>query len=56
MPPPIRKATASRMASTVLTWMATKVVITGPTTQMISWAEASSEYSGVSWVEFTIFG
>ena len=30
--------------------------MTGPTTQMISWAEASSENSGVSWRELTIFG
>lgn len=36
--------------------VATSVVTTGPTTQMISWAEASSEKSGVSWRELTIFG
>ncbi len=47
---------ASTTASTVLTCVATKVVMTGPTTQMTSWAEASSEKSGVSWREFTILG
>ena len=40
----------------MLIWIATKVVMTGPTTQMISCAVASSENSGVSCREFTIFG
>ena len=44
------------MAHTVPIWVATNVVTTGPTTQMISCAEASSENSGVSWREFTILG
>ena len=48
VPPPSRKASATRMASTVLTWVAMRVVITGPTTQMTSWADASRENSGVS--------
>ncbi len=56
MPPPTRKASARRMASTVLTWKAMKVVITGPRTQITSWADASRENSGVSCREFTILG
>ena len=56
MPPPTIIAAASRMAHTVPICVATNVVTTGPTTQMISCAEASSENSGVSWREFTIFG
>jgi hypothetical protein len=56
IPPPIRNAAASRMPATELTWMATKVAMTGPSTQMISWADASRENNGVSWRELTIFG
>jgi hypothetical protein len=56
MPPATMSAAASRMPQTVPIWVETKVVTTGPTTQMISWADASSENSGVSWREFTILG
>ena len=56
MPPPIIMAAASRMPHTVPIWVDTNVVTTGPKTQMISCADASSEKSGVSWREFTIFG
>ena len=55
-PPPTRNATAVRMPATVETWVPMKVTTTGPATQMISCAEASSENSGVSWRELTIFG
>ena len=40
----------------LLTWMATKVAMTGPSTQMISCAEASRENSGASWRELTTLG
>ncbi len=43
-------------AGTVPTWVATNVISTGARIQMISWSEASSENSGVSWRELTIFG
>jgi hypothetical protein len=56
MPPPTMSAAASRMPHSVPIWVETNVVTTGPTTQMISCADASSENSGVSWREFTIFG
>lgn len=56
IPPTTRKTIASATASTVLICVATNVVTTGPTTQMISCAEASREKSGVSWREFTILG
>ncbi len=44
------------MAQVVEICVATKVVITGPAIQMISWAEASRENSGVSCLEFTMVG
>ncbi len=47
---------AMTIPSTVEIWIETKVTSTGPAIQMISCAEASSEKSGVSWWEFTIFG
>ncbi len=56
MPPTTIIAAASRMPQTVPIWVDTNVVTTGPTTQMISCAEASSEKSGVSCREFTILG
>jgi hypothetical protein len=56
IPPPIMSTAASRMPQTVPTCVDTNVVTTGPTTQMISCADASSENSGVSCREFTIFG
>ncbi len=56
MPPTTIIAAASRMPQTVPIWVDTNVVTTGPTTQMISCADASSEKSGVSWRELTIFG
>lgn len=56
MPPPIRNAAAVRMPATVEIWIDTNVVSTGPRTQMISCAEASSEKSGVSCELVTILG
>jgi hypothetical protein len=55
-PPPMSRMPASAMASVVEICTATNVVMTGPATQMISWAEASREKSGVSCRELTIFG
>ncbi len=55
-PPPTRKTTESSTPATVETWVPTNVTTTGPAIQMISCADASSENSGVSWREFTIFG
>ena len=55
-PPPTRNTTDSRTPAIVETWVPTNVTTTGPAIQMISCAEASSEKSGVSWREFTIFG
>ena len=49
-------ATDIRMPSTVPIWVETKVIATGPAIQMISCADASSENSGVSCRELTIFG
>jgi hypothetical protein len=56
MPPPTRNAAASQMASRVPICVPTKVVMTGPATQMISCADASREKRGVSWFEVTILG
>ena len=44
------------MQAVVDTCVATKVAMTGPAIQINSCAEASSENSGVSWRELTIFG
>ena len=49
-------ATDMRMPATVAIWVETNVSVTGPAIQMISCADASSENSGVSWRELTIFG
>ena len=56
IPPITKNAIATTMAVSVLIWMARKVVMTGPSTQMISCAEASRENNGVSCLEFTILG
>lgn len=56
MPPTTRNAVAITIASTVLICVATNVVMTGPATQMSSCADASSENSGVSCPDVTIFG
>ncbi len=55
-PPPTRKAAATRIPALVSTWIARNVAMTGPSTQMISCADASRENSGVSCLELTIFG
>ena len=55
-PPPTRMTTMSSSAGTVPTCVATNVITTGATIQMISCSEASSENSGVSWRELTSFG
>ncbi len=56
VPPPTRKTRDIRMPAVVETCVATKVTSTGPATQMISCALASSENSGVSWRLLTTLG
>jgi hypothetical protein len=56
VPPPIMRATARTRPATVDTCVEVNVVMTGPSTQMISCAEASREKRGVSCVELTILG
>ena len=56
VPPPMRNTAATAIAMTLETCVARKTVMTGPMIQMISCAEASSENSGVSCREVTIFG
>lgn len=46
MPPTTRKTMATTIASTVPIWVATNVVMTGPATQMSSWALASRRTTG----------
>jgi hypothetical protein len=55
-PPATRIATMRRRAGTVPTCVATTVMTTGATIQMISCSDASSENSGVSWRDDTILG
>jgi hypothetical protein len=55
-PPPTRMTTISSSAGTVPICVATRVMTTGATIQMISCSDASSENSGVSWRAVTILG
>ncbi len=54
--PPSRITTISSIAVVVPACRATNVMTTGAKTQISSCSEASSENSGVSWRELTIFG